>query len=578
MRIQLLPTQLIHQIAAGEIIERPASIVKELLENSLDAQAKQIYVDIEQAGNRLIRVRDDGVGIVKEDLLLALTRHATSKIQTINDLERVLSLGFRGEALASMAAVSRLTLISRTADSSCAWKICAESYQSYSEIQPASHPIGTTVMVEDLFYDYPARRKFLKTEKTEFSQIQQAIERLLLSHSEVGFYLTHQQREILNLKPALSTVEQQQRLEAICGEGFMEQAIEIDYHAFGLHLSGWVGLATFNRSQADKQFFYVNQRWIQNRLLSHAIKQAYQDVLFQGRHPVFVLYLNIDPSAIDVNTHPSKREIRFREERQIHDFLFSALYRSLAGYRPPTSSASAAIITSVAESKSNISAAKSEKIAATSASVTRAISHASNHQTDSTCPPLGYALAHLHNTYILAETATGMILVDAHAAHERITYEKLKRQMQQGSIPSQPLLLPLTFAINEIELETIQQQFHLFDQLGFSLTLSDNQAVILNAIPVILTVADVEIAFHDLLKELLDYGQSQRLIEQIHQRLATVACHSSIRSGRRLTIEEMNALLRDIEQTEHGSQCNHGRPTWVVLTGQQLDQFFLRGQ
>jgi len=334
MRIKALPTQLINQIAAGEVVERPASVVKELVENSFDAGASQIFIDIEQGGSRLIKIRDNGCGIVKEDLALALSRHATSKIASLHDLEQVLSMGFRGEALPSISSVARLTLISRTADDECAWQVSADGSEQNFDPQPDPHPPGTTVDVRDLFYNTPARRKFLKTEKTEFSHIESLIQKLALSRFDVGFVLTHNQREVLNLKPVQTAEAKLKRVSAICGTGFVENAVPVDYAASGLHLQGWVGLPTFSRSQPDMQYFYVNERLIKDRLVAHAIKQAYQDVLYHGRHPVFVLYLQLDPALVDVNAHPTKLEVRFREGRMVHDFLFQALYRSLAEQRP----------------------------------------------------------------------------------------------------------------------------------------------------------------------------------------------------------------------------------------------------
>ncbi|MEO1898525.1 MAG: DNA mismatch repair endonuclease MutL, partial [Methylococcales bacterium] len=334
MRIQSLPTQLINQIAAGEVVERPSSIVKELLENCFDAGATQIHIDVEQGGIRLIKIRDNGCGIVQEDLPLALSRHATSKISSLQDLECVSSMGFRGEALPSISSVARLTLISRVAEADCAWKVAADGSEKDFDPQPDPHPQGTTIEVRDLFYNTPARRKFLKTEKTEFAHIENLIKKMALSRFDVGFILNHNHREIMNLKPAVSVFEQESRIARICSSAFIENAVTIDFEASGMHLSGWVGLPTFSRSQSDMQFFYVNDRLIKDRLVTHAVKQAYSDVLFHGRQPVFVLYLNLEPTLVDVNAHPAKLEVRFREGRTVHDFIFKALHRSLADIRP----------------------------------------------------------------------------------------------------------------------------------------------------------------------------------------------------------------------------------------------------
>ena len=607
MRIHSLPIQLINQIAAGEVVERPASIVKELVENCFDAGAQHIKLDIEQGGIRLIRIRDNGCGIEKEDMPLALSRHATSKIATLKDLEQVSSMGFRGEALPSISSVSRLQLISRTSASECAWKVSADGTEQDFTPQPDPHPQGTTVEVRDLFYNTPARRKFLKTEKTEFSHIDTLIKRMALSRFDIGFEIQHNQREILNLKPAGSDIEQEQRIAKICGSAFIENAVKIDFESSGLRLTGWVGLPTFSRSQQDMQFFYVNSRLIKDRLVAHAVKQAYQDVLFHGRHSVFVLFLTLDPGLVDVNAHPAKLEVRFRDGRLVHDFLFKALHRSLAEIRPGNTEQTAAqteqstphapTILPLVESKpvygqnkfhpqqSSLPVNVEEQVQAYAKLYNETEQQTSPVQapqklnwTEDQGPPLGYAVAHLHNIYILSETAKGIILVDAHAAHERVTYERLKQQWAAGSVPAQPLLLPLRMVISTAEAELAEQNRDFFYALGFELDRLGPETITIRSIPALLIKSDVETLIRDVLADIIQHGLSRRIQDKANEVLASVACHGSVRANRRLTIDEMNSLLRDMEKTERSGQCNHGRPTWIELSHKDLDKFFLRGQ
>ncbi|WKJ91812.1 DNA mismatch repair endonuclease MutL [Methylomonas montana] len=626
MRIHALSTQLVNQIAAGEVVERPASVVKELVENCFDAGATQIQIDVEQGGARQIKIRDNGCGIVKDDLALALSRHATSKIASLDDLEHVISMGFRGEALPSISSVARLTLISRTTDAECAWQVSADGTEQNFDPQPDPHPPGTTVDVRDLFYNTPARRKFLKAEKTEFSHIESLIQKLALARFDVGFMLNHNQREVLNLKPAATQEAQEKRIAAICGSAFVDNCVKIDFAASGLHLHGWVGLPTFSRSQQDMQFFYVNGRLIKDRLVAHAVKQAYQDVLYHGRHPVFVLYLELDPALVDVNAHPTKLEVRFREGRMVHDFLFQALHRSLADQRPGAVVVAQQIETVAEFSEAQIPAASlrtplnqqtslpltlpelgldsmQQRTAPDAFGVYRYPPERANladvaeqikaygklyPQTDlanstqpaieSALPPLGFALAHIHNIYILAETANGIILVDAHAAHERVTYERLKQHYHNRAIVSQPLLLPIKLQVTAAEADLAEQEHEFFMGLGFEINRSGPETVVLRATPALLAKADVDQLVRDILADLATHGVSHKAQETTNAILATMACHSSVRAKRKLSIEEMNALLRDMEQTERIGQCNHGRPTWVALSHQDLDRFFMRGQ
>lgn len=598
MYIRLLPTQLINQIAAGEVVERPSSVVKELVENCFDAGASQISIEIEQGGARLIRIRDDGCGIFKEDLPLALSRHATSKIATLEDLEQVTSMGFRGEALPSISSVSRLTLISRTADAGCAWKVTADGSERHSDPEPDPHPPGTTVDVRDLFYNTPARRKFLKAEKTEFAHIETLIQRMALSHFDTGFKLFHNQKEILNLKPAATQLEQERRVAGICGTSFLENCVKVDFEASGLRLRGWVGLPTFSRSQQDMQFFYVNGRLIKDKLVSHAVKQAYQDVLYHGRHPVFVLYLTLDPALVDVNAHPAKLEVRFREGRLVHDFLFTALHRSLAELRPGHPDAAAESAREFAVEARTVRPEErppahehrfpqQETLPLTVQEEIRAYARlypepvtqsALAEKPRQAFQPLGYAVAHLHNIYILSETQNGLILVDAHAAHERIGYERLKQQMQAGGVPSQPLLLPIKIKVSAVEADLAERELAYFQSLGIELNRSGPETLLVRAVPPLLANADVEALLRDVLADISEHGMSYRIEEQTNRILATMACHGAVRAHRRLSIDEMNALLRDMERTERSGQCNHGRPTWVELSTQDLDKFFMRGQ
>ncbi|MBS3965163.1 MAG: DNA mismatch repair endonuclease MutL [Methylomonas sp.] len=609
MRIQALPTQLINQIAAGEVVERPASVVKELVENSFDAGATRIQIDVEHGGIGRIRIRDDGCGIDKADLALALSRHATSKIASLHDLEHVASMGFRGEALPSISSVARLTLISRTIDANCAWQVSADGSERHFDPQPDPHPPGTTVDVRDLFYNTPARRKFLKAEKTEFGHIESLVRKLALARFDVGFQLTHDQRDVFNLKPTACAADQAGRVAAICGPAFIQQSVAIDYAASGLQLAGWVGLPTFSRSQQDMQFFYVNGRLIKDRLVAHAVKQAYQDVLYHGRHPVFVLYLTLDPALVDVNAHPTKLEVRFREGRTVHDFLFQALHRSLADQRPGQSPSPAIVaLPTVAPAQvepepvqaalplSLTHTGKPRDYASPLANTNRAASSVSEHlqhyarlyplQTaqpapqdeSASVPPLGFAIAHVHDIYILAETTDGVILVDAHAAHERVTYERLKQQYAQAVMVSQPLLLPLKLPVTTAEADIVEQHHTLFNKLGFELSRSGPETVLVRAVPALLGKTDIDRLIRDVLADWLTNGFSRKPQEAIDALLATMACHGAVRARRKLSIAEMNALLRDMEQTERSGQCNHGRPTWVALSHQDLDRFFMRGK
>lgn len=607
-RIQQMPNQLINQIAAGEVVERPASVVKELLENSIDANATKIEIDIEQGGIKLIRVRDNGHGIHKNDLALALSRHATSKIRNLDDLEHVRSLGFRGEALPSIASISRMSITSREASSE-GFNVQGRDNAS-AELTPAPHGVGTTIEVRDLFYNVPARRKFMRTEKTEFNHLEDVVKRIALSHFDVAISLNHNQRAIKQWRAATDRASMEQRLAEVCGKAFIEQAQHMEYAAAGLSMHGWIASPSFSRSQADMQYFFVNGRMIRDRLVTHAVRQAYQDVLYHGRHPAYVLYLELDPALVDVNAHPTKHEVRFRESRLVHDFLFRGIHRALADVRPADIAAQAAPMAGnpamqaaqpaqtmaavqgyayagTAPRQSSMALPVQEQIQAyanLSRGFTPQQAEAFNAQAaaekavDAEIPPLGFALAQLHGIYILSQTASGLVVVDMHAAHERITYERLKQAMDQGQLASQPLLVPISMSLSEKEAELAEEQAALFSELGFELDRSGPESIRIRQVPVILARADAESLVRDVLSDVLSYGSSQRIRNAINQVLGTMACHGSVRANRSLSIAEMNALLRDMEQTERSGQCNHGRPTWTEFSLGAIDKWFMRGQ
>jgi DNA mismatch repair protein MutL len=589
MSIHILSPQLVNQIAAGEVIERPASIVKELVENCFDAQATQITIHIEQGGLRLIRVSDDGIGIEKDDLPLALSRHATSKISTLDDLEHITSMGFRGEALASMSSVAKLTLTSKVENAAHGWSVISDGAEQFFDIQPASHSKGTTVEVKDIFYNTPARRKFLKSDKTEFSHIEIAVKRMVLSRFELGFTLFHQQKEVFNVSPAFDLVQQEKRVAAICSQNFIDNALYLDFEISGFTLKGWISLPTFSRSQTDMQFFYVNGRLVKDKNVSHAIKQAYSDVLFSGRHPIFVLYLTLNPEEVDVNAHPAKLEVRFREGRAVHDFILSCVKRALANVRPTIPNYGEFVPRTEMEFvepqslhfQNSLDISESPQNYQTPSSFQPKELPRENRENFGTNPNylvLGYAITHLHGIYILSETATGMVLVDTHAAHERITYEHLKKQYADGKIATQPLLLPIKITVTESEAELAENAEHFFAELGFELNRVARETLFLRALPALLQNSDSEQLVRDVLADLAEHEDSYRIQGEYNEVLAKMACYGSVRAHRLLTQDEMNALLRELEQTERGGQCNHGRPTWVSLSTQELDKFFLRGQ
>jgi len=604
-RINLLSQRLANQIAAGEVVERPASVAKELLENSLDAGANRIEIDLEQGGVKLLRIKDNGSGIVKDDLALALSRHATSKIANLEDLESIGSLGFRGEALASISSVSRLAMSSKSpADTEDnGWKVETEGQDMEAKLVPVAHPQGTTVEVRDLFFNTPARKKFLKTEKTEFSRIDEVVKRIALSRFDVQFSLQHNQRSIHKLLPANSEQEQQRRVALVCGPSFVENSVHIDVERAGLRLWGWVSLPTFSRSQADLQYFYVNGRIIRDKLVTHAVKQAYRDVLFHGRHPAYVLYLELDPALVDVNVHPTKHEVRFRDSRLVHDFLFSSLHKALADVTPADRIAEVAAAESM--HAVDIPGAPGEQVSAfvrqnnlslqeSSPAPYSANFHATTPSGPSVedqlqvlnklaseneeVPPLGYAIAQLHGIFIMAQNKEGLIIVDMHAAHERITYERMKLACQNEELKMQPLLVPLSIAVSQAEASCAEEQQQVLLNLGIELERVSEEAIVIRQVPSILKDSNIEQMVRDVLSDVLEYGSSDRIQSHQDELLSTMACHGSVRANRHLTIPEMNALLRDMEATERSGQCNHGRPTWVYQSLDELDKLFLRGQ
>ncbi|GAB1255936.1 DNA mismatch repair endonuclease MutL [Aurantivibrio plasticivorans] len=620
-RIQLLSPRLSNQIAAGEVVERPASVIKELLENAVDAGATNIEIDIERGGVKLIRVRDNGCGITKDDLALALSRHATSKIVELDDLEAVKTLGFRGEALASISSVARLVLSSNTEEKGQGWQVRAAGRDMEAEVTPTAHLQGTTVEVQDLFFNTPARRKFLRTEKTEFNRIEDVVKRLALTHFDINFTVKHNGRVVHAYRTAATQAEKERRVAQVCGPAFMENALAIEMEASGLRLWGWVALPTFSRSQADLQYFYVNGRAIRDKVVTHAVRQAYADVLYHGRHPAYVLNLELDAATVDVNVHPTKHEVRFRDSRLVHDFLYRSLHRALADVRPgnaapPTSNASSnesglasermlqpsnsgLASTSAAEADTlrnqtalNLSQSPSPTVTQVreNMGVYQAL-HPSSHSRDehsvqvassadnsAFIPPLGYAIAQLKGIYVLAENEQGLVLVDMHAAHERITYERMKQSLAEQGIATQPLLVPQSIAVSQKEADCADEHAETFKQLGFELERAGPESLLVRQIPIMLDRSNVEQLVRDVLADLVEHGTSQRIAEHMNEILGTMACHGSVRANRKLTIPEMNALLRDMEETERSGQCNHGRPTWTALSINELDKLFMRGQ
>ena len=599
-RIHKLPSLLVDQIAAGEVIERPASVVKELVENAMDAGAKRISIEVENGGKKAIRVIDNGHGLAKGDMTLAIERHATSKINSLEDLEALNSLGFRGEALPSIVSISRFNLISKTADTdhayqlSCLGGVC-------EPVRPAQHPEGTTIEVRDLFYNTPARRRFLKTDRTEFLRIDDLIKRVSLSRFDVGFTLIHNGKTVRSSQGGETESNKKMRIVQLCGKEFFDNAFFIDEQRHGMRLYGWVAKPSWNRASADRQFFYINGRMIKDKLIGHAVRQAYQDVLFHGRFPAFVLYFELDPTWVDVNVHPTKNEVRFRESQQVHGFIFGSLNHALSQTKPGSDlranselGLNAANITPVDYSKMQSSlqfnrpaSYGSGYVAEPAGNYLQSIAQASQslpemqatqHTDEEEMPPLGYAKAQIHGVFIIAENKQGMVIVDMHAAHERITYEWFKTAIENEGIRSQTLLVPLAITVSERETHAVEQHQQWFNKLGLDVQVGSKESVIVRKVPTLLVKTDIESLLKDVLSEIVTLGSSTKIEASMNELLSSMACHGSVRANRQMTIVEMNALLREMEKTERADQCNHGRPTWVQMDMKQMDRLFLRGQ
>ncbi|HID7840775.1 DNA mismatch repair endonuclease MutL [Stenotrophomonas maltophilia] len=626
--IRPLPEILINQIAAGEVVERPASVVKELVENAIDAGASRVDIDLEEGGVRLIRIRDNGSGIAPEQLPLAVSRHATSKIADLDDLESVATLGFRGEALPSIASVSRFTLSSRRAHDEHGSALQIEGGK-IGEVTPRAHAPGTTVEVRELFYNVPARRKFLRAERTELGHIEEWLRSLALARPDVELRVSHNGKASRRYKPG--DLYSDARLAETLGEDFANQAVRVDHSGAGLRLHGWIAQPHYSRASADQQYLYVNGRSVRDRSVAHAVKMAYGDVLYHGRQPAYVLFLELDPTRVDVNVHPAKHEVRFRDSRLVHDFVYRTLKDALADTRAgmsaqeigagpvhPVDAAAAPMASSAGASGFGLargpapgagsggggggfSGWRSQQplgLQVADAPAAYAALYAAPAgaergaalppmptenglpvtSADAGVPPLGYAIAQLHGIYILAENAEGLIVVDMHAAHERIGYERLKNAHDGIGLQSQPLLVPITLAVGEREADTAESEAETLAALGFEVTRAGPGSLHVRSIPALLAHAEPEGLLRDVLTDLREHGQSRRVASARDELLSTMACHGAVRANRRLTVPEMNALLRDMEITERSGQCNHGRPTWARFSLAEIDRWFLRGR
>lgn len=607
--IQPLSDQLISQIAAGEVVERPSAVVKELLENALDAGATQITVRLEQGGVKRIAITDNGRGISPDQMPLALARHATSKIASLTELENVATLGFRGEALASIASVAQLTLTSRTADGEHAWEIVGNHA---AEVRPSSGAVGTTIDVQDLYFNTPARRKFLKTEQTEFGHCAEVVRRIALSRPDVAFSLSHNGKTVDHW----TVNDVAKRSAHILGSEFAGARLPIGESAGPLRLSGFIGLPTASKARADAQYFYVNGRFVRDKLLTHAVRSAYQDVLHGDRYPSYVISLELDPALVDVNVHPSKIEVRFRDSRAVHQFVFHAVQRTLAqtsatafGAAPaPTPAPSSVLpwlreqqqtsfgsqfasngggfgIAQTTEHYGALFAATSEGSAPSGnafdgngATVLPSAIGSGSQMAEDEEYPLGFALAQLHGIFVLAQNRKGLVLIDMHAAHERILYEQLKNALDADAMQVQPLLIPVTFYADDVEVGTTEESQDILRSLGFDIAALSPTTLAVRAVPALLKNADAQTLARDVLRDVREFGGSRVLVERRNEMLGTLACHTAVRANRMLTVPEMNALLRQMEATERADQCNHGRPTWVQLGLSDLDKLFQRGQ
>ncbi|MEF8707703.1 MAG: DNA mismatch repair endonuclease MutL [Candidatus Accumulibacter propinquus] len=612
VRIHLLPDLLISQIAAGEVVDRPASVLKELLENALDAGSSTIQIQLEEGGVKLIRVSDDGIGIARDELALALLRHATSKIHSLDDLERVGTLGFRGEALASVAAVARVTLTSRhrgeQASKQHAWRLAAATGATP---EPAALLAGTVVEMRDLYYNTPARRKFLKSDNTEFAHCTEAVKRIALAHPEVAFTLAHNTRVNLHLPRS----DARTRAGSILGEDFLLEARCLDVQAGPLRVAGYCALPAYSRARSDAQYCYVNGRFVRDKLLSHAVREAYQDLLHGSRYPAYCLFLEIDPAGIDVNVHPQKTEVRFRDARAVHQFVFHAVQRVLAApltavpvssemdsqqprpasdlqatgwpvsqASPEAGSAEHPTFGNRAAHQGSLRVGEPAASGAYLAFVQAARTPDSPQPAalascaDGEAPPLGYALAQLHGVYILAQNSQGLVVVDMHAAHERILYEKLKRALESQEVATQSLLIPAVFSADDVDVATAEEHAESLRQLGFDVAPVGPRQLAVRSVPALLQAADPAALTRALLGELREHGVTQLMTAKQNEFLASMACQGAVRARRLLSVAEMNALLRQMEDTERSGHCNHGRPTWTEFSMADLDRHFLRGR
>jgi DNA mismatch repair protein MutL len=580
-KIATLPELLVNQIAAGEVVERPASALKELMENSLDAGARSVSVELVEGGVRRLKVADDGSGIASDDLAQAVARFATSKIASLEDLERAVTLGFRGEALASIGSVSRLAIVSRQAGERNAWKIACDG-GDVSPVEPAALAAGTTVEVEELFFNTPARRKFLKSEATEYQRCDEAFARIALSRPDVAFALSHNGRRSAHMPPE----DGRARAARIVGEDFAEGAVEVRAEGPRLRLYGLAAAPGFTRASRDAQFLYVNGRFIRDKVVAHAIREAYADVLHHDRHPAYVLFLEIDPALVDVNVHPTKSEVRFRDSRSMHGFVFHALSRAIAeplagNAPPPPASRPAASWAAPANMQSSFAMAQPasayEALFAAAVTAEREAPLRAPVATGE-APMLGFALAQVHGIFVLAQNSAGLVIVDMHAAHERIVYEKLKGALDAAQLPSQPLLVPIPMVATAEEVEQAGAAREALASLGFDVAAAGPRELVIRAVPALLSDLDTVALLRSVIAEMREFGASRALVERRNELLSTMACHAAVRANRMLTQPEMNALLREMEETERAGSCNHGRPTWVQFSMADLDRLFMRGR
>jgi DNA mismatch repair protein MutL len=586
VNIRVLPDVLISQIAAGEVVERPAAALKEVLENSLDAGATEIQIELEQGGVKRMRVSDNGCGIARDELALALTRHATSKIASLSDLEQVASLGFRGEALASIAAIARVQLSSRSTDAEHAWMMQVEGGKQ-GEPVPAARGMGTTLDIQDLFFNTPARRKFLKTEATEYAHCAEAVRRQALSHPDIAFVLSHNGRVQLRFNAGTADV----RVRQVLGEAFESNTVAVDAAAGVLRVSGWVirpGAATASR---DSQHVFVNGRYVRDKLIVHALKEAYRDVLHHQLNPAYCLFISLPPDAVDVNVHPAKTEIRFRDSRGVHQFLFHAVERLLAaaaageteGILPPPEGATSPFAAPPAWQTSmplHVNPLQVNEAMSFYAPLATSApdSVPQNQEATHDAPPLGYAIAQLHGVYVLAQNAQGLVLVDMHAAHERVVYEKLKAALDARAVPSQALLIPVALTVDARDVSEISPHLDALCEIGFDVSITSPTSVVVRSVPWLLKNADPVELTRAVLHDVAEFGVVRLLAERRNELLATLACHGAVRANRHLAVPEMNALLREMEATERAGQCNHGRPTWFQVSLKELDAMFMRGR